>query len=114
MQQIDSTHYKVTVNERISMGVVVDQSPYLASFEDPPKPSEWENVKMTSSTSEHREFVGPATFEASFDEALPGNADIDLVTYKVTFHGQTGPSAKISLNVPKGGGPILIGFVFEV
>ncbi len=114
MQKIDTTHCRVSANERISMDVSVDQRPYLASFEDPPKPSKWENVRMTSATSEHREFVGPATFDASFDEALPADSDIDHVTYTVTFRGETGPSAGASIIVPKGGGPILITFVFQL
>ena len=114
MQKVDETHYKVGPKERISMDVKVDQRPYLASFEDPPKPSKWENVRMTTPTSEHREFVGPATFEASFNEALPAASDVDHVTYTVTFRGETGPSAGTSVNVPRGGGPILITFVFQL
>jgi len=114
MPKIDETHYEVTANDRTSMEVTVDQRPYLASFEDPPKPSRWENVKMTTSTSEHREFVGPATFDASFNEALPAAGDVDHVTYTVTFRGETGPPAGTSINVPRGGGPILITFVFQL
>jgi len=44
------------------MEVAVDQRPYLASFEDPPKGSKWENVSTTP-TSEHRQFVAPTTFD---------------------------------------------------
>ncbi len=62
MQKIDETHYRVSSNERISMEVAVDQRPYLASFEDPPKGSKWENVSTTP-TSEHRQFVAPTTFD---------------------------------------------------
>ena len=114
MQKIDDTNYRVTADERISMDVSVDQRPYLATFEDPPKPSKWENVRMTSPTSEHREFVGPATFEGSFDEALPASSVIDHVTYTLIFKGETGPAAGTSINVPKGGGPILITFAFQL
>jgi hypothetical protein len=106
--QVDSS------TERILMDVVVDQPPYLASFEDPPKPSKWENVKMTTPTSEHREFVGPATFEGSFDEALPDNGGIDRVTYTITFTGETGPAVKDTTVVPKGGGPILKTYLFSL
>jgi hypothetical protein len=113
MQKVDETHYKVAPTERISMDVEVDQRPYLALFEDPPKGSKWENVRSTP-TSEHREFVAPATFDASFDEALPAASDVDHVTYTVTFRGETGPSAGTSINVPRGGGPILITFVFQL
>ncbi len=113
MQKIDETHYTVTANERISMDVAVDQRPYLALFEDPPKPSKWENVKMTTPTSEHREFVGPAKFDASFNEALPAASAVDHVSYTITFRGETGPSAGTAVNVPKGGGRILITFVFQ-
>ncbi len=113
MQKIDETHYRVSTNERISMDVVVDQRPYLASFEDPPKGPNWENVRKTP-TSEHREFVAPATFDASFDEALPAASAVDHVTYTVTFRGTSGPPAGTSINVPKGGGPILMTFVFQL
>ena len=114
MQKIDETHYRVSPNERISMDVAVDQRPYLALFENPPKRSKWENVRMTTPTSEHREVVAPATFDASFNEALPAASDVDHVTYAVTFRGETGPPAGTSINVPKGGGPILITFVFQL
>lgn len=114
MQKNDDTHYRVTANERISMDISVDQRPYLATFEDPPKPSKWESARMKSPTSEHREFVGPAIFEGSFDEALPASSAIDHVTYSLTFRGETGPAAGTSVNVPQGGGPILITFTFQL
>jgi len=114
MQKVNETHYKVDhPSERISMDVTVDQRPYLASFEDPPKGSRWEDVRKTP-TSEHREFVAPTTFDASFDEALPAASAVDHLTYTVTFRGQSGPSAGTSINVPKGGGPIEITFVFQL
>jgi hypothetical protein len=113
MQKIDETHYRVDLSERVLMDVAVDQRPYLASFEDPPKGSKWENISNTP-TSEHREFVAPTEFDGSFNEALPAAADADHVTYTVTFRGQSGPSAGTSINVPKGGGPIEITFVFQL
>lgn len=113
MQKIDETHYKVSPNERISMDVTVDQRPYLATFEDPPKGSKWEN-KSTTSTSEHREFVASTKFDASFNEALPAAGAVDHVTYTVTFRGTSGPPAGTSTNVPKGGGPIELTFVFQL
>jgi hypothetical protein len=112
MQKIDETHYKIAPQERISLDVVVDQRPYLASFEDPPKGSRWENISKTA-TSEHREFVAPTQFDASFDEALPGSGEPDHVTYTITFRGESGPSAGTSVIVPRGGGPILETFVFQ-
>jgi hypothetical protein len=113
MQKIDETHYRVSSNERISIDVAVDQRPYLVSFETPPKGSKWERVSTTP-TGEHREVVAPTTFDASFDEDLPANGTIDHVTYTITFLGQSGPSAGTSVNVPRGGGPILITFVFQL
>jgi len=115
MKQTSPTKYQVdSTMERILMDVTVDERPYLASFEDPPKPSKWENVKMTTPTSEHREFIGPATFDASFNEALPANGNTDHITYTITFHGETGPPGGTSVVVPKGGGPILETLVFSV
>jgi hypothetical protein len=113
MQKIDETHYRVDrPAERISMDVSVDQRPYLATFEDPPKGSKWENVSKTP-TSEHREFTAPTQFDASFNEALPSSATTDHVTYTITFRGQSGPAAGTAINVPKGQGPILETFVFQ-
>lgn len=113
MQQMDATHYKVNSNERISMDVIVDQRPYLATFEDPPKGSKWENTRQTP-TTEHREFVAPATFDGSFDEALPAGGTVDHVTYTIKFRGQSGPPGGTLVIVPRGGGPILETFVFHL
>jgi hypothetical protein len=112
MQRIDETHYRIAPQERVSLDVVVDQRPYLATFEDPPKASKWESVLKTP-TSKHREFVTPTQFDASFDEALPQSGEPDHVTYTVTFRGESGPAAGTSVIVPKGGGPILETFVFQ-
>ena len=113
MQQLDATHYKVLQNERISMEVSVDERPYMASFEEPPRGSTWENVTNTP-TAEHREFVAPATFDGAFGEVLPEGSDVDHVNYTIKFRGDTGPPGGTLVIVPKDGGPILETFVFHL
>lgn len=95
------------------MDVTVDQRPYLVTFEDPPEGSQWENVSSTA-TTEHREFLAPAEFDGSFDEALPDSGDPDHVTYNITFRGETGPEEGTTIVVPRGGGPILETFIFQL